>query len=161
MSPLDDDAQRLHRAVTSLTRRYQFRDRDEICCHGITVTQCYALNEVAEHGPRTMGELAEALGVTMSAVSRAVEGLVARDLVTRSADLHDRRVIRATLTGAGQTLLDQIHSELVVMEREVLAPLSENERSAVIAALETLNQAIDGWRARCACAADGATKECC
>jgi len=170
MSRIDDDARRLHRAVTALTRRYQFRDRDEICCHGITVTQCYAMNELAEHGPRTMGELAEALGLTLSAISRAVDGLVGRELVTRAADPDDRRVTRASLTSGGRDLLDRIHGELVTMEREVLAPLSPTERAAVIGALETLNQAIDGWRARCACGddasasaagADGSTKECC
>ena len=25
------------------TTGYQFRDRDQICCHGISISQCYAL----------------------------------------------------------------------------------------------------------------------
>jgi hypothetical protein len=30
---------------------YQFRDRDRICCHDVSVTQCYALETIVEHGP--------------------------------------------------------------------------------------------------------------
>ncbi len=30
----------LHRALTDFVRQYQFRNRNEICCYGITVSQC-------------------------------------------------------------------------------------------------------------------------
>ena len=29
--------------MADLVRVYQFRDRDHICCHDVSVTQCYAL----------------------------------------------------------------------------------------------------------------------
>ena len=48
---LDRDARGLHEAVADLVRVYQFRDRDRICCHDVSVTQCYALETIVEHGP--------------------------------------------------------------------------------------------------------------
>jgi hypothetical protein len=42
---------------------YQFRDRDRICCHDVSVTQCYALETVVEHGPMRLTTLAERLFV--------------------------------------------------------------------------------------------------
>lgn len=50
-SAIDADAEALHTAVADLVRVYQFRDRDRICCHDISVTQCYALEALVEHGP--------------------------------------------------------------------------------------------------------------
>ena len=64
---LDNPAQRLHRAVTELVRRYQFRDRNEICCFGISVSQCYALEALGR-----AGELVE-----VDAAQRARCGVVA------------------------------------------------------------------------------------
>src|SRR5262245_19696817 len=40
---LQDDAEALHAAVSDLVRIYQLRDRNQICCYDISVTQCYAL----------------------------------------------------------------------------------------------------------------------
>jgi hypothetical protein len=37
------DAETFHAALSELVRVYQFRDRDRICCHDVSVTQCYAL----------------------------------------------------------------------------------------------------------------------
>src|ERR1043165_3833739 len=48
---LDRDAEALQTAVADLVRVYQFRDRDRICCHDISVTQCYALETLVDHGP--------------------------------------------------------------------------------------------------------------
>ena len=36
---LHRDAEALQEAVADLVRIYQFRDRDRICCHDISVTQ--------------------------------------------------------------------------------------------------------------------------
>ena len=38
---LQADAETLHAALSELVRVYQFRDRDRICCHDISVTQCW------------------------------------------------------------------------------------------------------------------------
>ena len=45
---LERDAVALQAAVSELVRVYQFRDRDRICCHDISVTQCYALETLVE-----------------------------------------------------------------------------------------------------------------
>ena len=44
---LDRDAEALQDALSELIRVYQFRDRDRICCHDISVTQCYVLESLA------------------------------------------------------------------------------------------------------------------
>ena len=63
---------RLHEAVADLVRVYQFRDRDRICCHDVSVTQCYALETLVEHGPLRLSALAERLFLDKSTTSRVV-----------------------------------------------------------------------------------------
>jgi MarR family 2-MHQ and catechol resistance regulon transcriptional repressor len=58
---LIEDADALNSAVSDLVRVYQFRDRDRICCYDISVTQCYALETLVEHGPMRSQSLAERL----------------------------------------------------------------------------------------------------
>ena len=69
---LEQDAAALHAAVSDLVRVYQFRDRDHICCHDISVTQCYALEAVAERGPMRLGALADRMFLDKSTTSRVV-----------------------------------------------------------------------------------------
>ena len=69
---LERDAAALQAAVAELVRVYQFRDRDRICCHDISVTQCYALETLVEHGPMRLNALAERLFLDKSTTSRVV-----------------------------------------------------------------------------------------
>ena len=55
---LDRQAAELYAALSDLIRVYQFRDRDRICCHDLSVSQCYALEAVAKQGPMTVNDLA-------------------------------------------------------------------------------------------------------
>ena len=72
---LSRDAARLYDALSDLIRVYQFRDRDRICCHDLSVTQCYALEALVRRGPLTMNELAARLFLDKSTASRVVDAL--------------------------------------------------------------------------------------
>jgi len=66
---LSRDADEVQRALSDLVRIVQFRDRDRICCHDVSVTQCTALEEMIRRGPLTLNELAEALYLDKSTAS--------------------------------------------------------------------------------------------
>ena len=84
-------AQALQAAVADLVRVYQFRDRDRICCHDVSVTQCHALEMIVEHGPLRLGVLAERLFLDKSTTSRVVSTLVKKGYVEQRADAVDGR----------------------------------------------------------------------
>src|ERR1700742_684061 len=88
-STLDRDAEALQAAVADLVRVYQFRDRDRICCHDISVTQCYALETLVDHGPLRVGALAQRLFLDKSTTSRVVGTLVKKGYVEQRADQAD------------------------------------------------------------------------
>lgn len=144
--PSDPDMARaatLNRALTRLARRYHLRDRDEICCHGVTVAQCYALQALAECGAQTMRALAEQLGLQQSTVTRTVDPLVRAGLVHRFTDPDDRRCCRVAATPEGEALVETIVSGLVQREHALLERIEPAERDVLVRALETLVVMID------------------
>ena len=75
-SDLQRDAVALQAAVSELVKVYQFRDRDRICCHDVSVTRCHALEALVEAGPMRLSALAERLFLDKSTTSRVVRTLV-------------------------------------------------------------------------------------
>lgn len=142
----DDEAQRLHRVVTELVRRYQFRDRNEICCFGISVSQCYALEALAQEEELTMGALAARMQLSVSTMTRVVDQLEEHGLAQRSTGRDDRRVCCVGPTAKGRALLKRISSELLASERAILEGIPAGHRESVILALKALSQAVETWR---------------
>ena len=88
-STLDRDTRDLYSALNDLVRLYQFRDRNMICCHDISVTQCYALQSLTRGGAMMLNALASDLMLDKSTASRvdvkrAAIGVV-RDLARLAA----------------------------------------------------------------------------
>src|SRR5574341_634957 len=102
---LERAAERLHRATKELIKRYQFRDRNQICCHGLSVSQCYVLDALAEEGDLTMQRLAQRMGLAVSTMTRVVGQLVRRGYVRRRPDPVGRRVVHVTLTPRGREIM--------------------------------------------------------
>jgi DNA-binding MarR family transcriptional regulator len=79
---------------------------------GLSTTQCKALLELGGLGeaaaPRQVSELAERFGVSVPSMSRAVDALVKKRLVTRLEDPDDRRVRRVAITTRGKKLVDTL-----------------------------------------------------
>jgi MarR family 2-MHQ and catechol resistance regulon transcriptional repressor len=117
---LDEDAEALHAALNELVRVYQFRDRDRICCHDVSVTQCYAIEALVRRGPSGLNDLAAELYLEKSTASRVVAALERKGYVTRSAHPEDGRAIVLSVTPAGRRLHDRIRRELVNEARELL-----------------------------------------
>jgi MarR family transcriptional regulator, 2-MHQ and catechol-resistance regulon repressor len=137
---------RLHRAVAELVRRYQFRDRNEICCFGISVSQCYALEALGEEGELVMGALAARMRLSVSTMTRVVDQLEGHGLVRRARRREDNRVCCVAPTAEGRALLATISSELLASERAILEKVPAAHRDSVISGLEELSRAIDEWR---------------
>ncbi len=139
---LAKQAERLFRTFSDLVRRYQFRDREGICCHGLSVSQCYTLEMLYEHEPKTMGELASALHLELSTMTRVVDYLVTNKLASRVQDRNDRRICRVRITKKGAALTSKIRADLIQEHAQVLKQIPAESRGAVITAVSLLLEAI-------------------
>lgn len=149
------DAEALQAAIADLVRIYQFRDRDHICCHDVSVTQCYALETLVEHGPMRLSALAERLFLDKSTTSRVVNTLVRKGYVEQRADATDGRAMLITATRRGQRLCARIASDLVEQQKQLLGDLAPEIRAGVVQVIQRLARAADA-RFR-----SGATSGCC
>jgi MarR family transcriptional regulator, 2-MHQ and catechol-resistance regulon repressor len=146
---LDQDAIALHNAVAELVRVYQFRDRDRICCHDVSVTQCYALETLVAHGPMRLNTLAERLFLDKSTTSRVVGTLVKKGYVEQAADPEDGRATALSATRKGRDLCARITDDLVGQQKQLLQDLDPEVRTGVVEVLRRLARAADArFRAR-------------
>jgi MarR family transcriptional regulator, 2-MHQ and catechol-resistance regulon repressor len=137
------DAEALQAAVAELVRVYQFRDRDRICCHDISVTQCYALEALAQGEPMRMGALAEQLFLDKSTTSRVVTSLVRKGYVEQKPDAVDGRAVALSVTRAGRRLYERITADLVAQQEALLQDLEPALREGVARVIRRLAQAAD------------------
>jgi MarR family transcriptional regulator, 2-MHQ and catechol-resistance regulon repressor len=138
---LDRDAEALHEALSDLVRVYQFRDRDRICCHDISVTQCYALEALLRRGPSTLGDLAAELFLDKSTASRVVAALERKRYVARAAHPQDGRSVVLTVTPAGRRLHDRIRQDLVAEEKRLLEDFEPEVRAGTARLIARLARA--------------------
>lgn len=103
---------------------------------GLSVTQWRVMAALGRFAPLTASEVGQRIVMDKVAVSRAVAGLIKRDLVERATDLNDRRRASLRLSAKGRTM----HAEIVPLalgyEAELYLALSPEER-------ETLNGLCD------------------
>ena len=149
-STLARQARELQDALAEFIRVYQFRDRDRICCHDVSVTQCYALDALMRRGLVTLNELAGELCLDKSTASRVVATLERKGYVARTTHPRDRRAVLLTATAAGKRLVERILDDLVEEKKQLLAEFPEEVRES---AAELIQRLTTASRSRSACAA--------
>jgi MarR family 2-MHQ and catechol resistance regulon transcriptional repressor len=140
---IQHDAAALHVAVSDLVRVYQFRDRDRICCHDISVTQCYALETLVEHGPMRLGALAERLYLDKSTTSRVVGTLVRKGYAEQRTETADRRALAVDVTRTGRRLYERITVDLIDQQRALVQDLDPEVRAGVVQVIRRLARAAE------------------
>lgn len=149
---MEKDAEQLYEALVQLVRVYQFRDREQICCHDISVTQGYALEALVERGQMRLGDLAEVLMIDKSTTSRVVDSLVRKGLIARVHSMEDRRAVRLAPTKKGDVLYQKIRVSMVDAKKVLIEDLSPEVRQAAIELIKRLTRAAEeGTRAAGAC----------
>jgi MarR family transcriptional regulator, 2-MHQ and catechol-resistance regulon repressor len=118
---LERDALDLHSALAELIRVYQFRDREQICCHDLSVTQCHALEALVNGGPLSMNELAARLYLDKSTTSRVIDALERKGYAVREANPADRRALSIRSTAAGEEIASRIRRSILQEEKRLLS----------------------------------------
>jgi DNA-binding MarR family transcriptional regulator len=104
--PVDTVLQRqseaFHEALSEFVRAYLVGERGQICCHDISLTQCYALEALVRRGPSTLNALAAELRLDKSTASRVVAALQRKGYVARAKHPGDARAVLLDATSTGR-----------------------------------------------------------
>lgn len=106
-----------------------------------TLAQLATLYLLDSSGGHTVGDVADAIGRSLSATSRLIDQLVRRGLVGRVEDQRDRRARRVHVTREGCALLSRIERGRADAQLSLMAHLSQEEQAVVDRAMGLLADA--------------------
>jgi DNA-binding MarR family transcriptional regulator len=103
---------------------------------GISFSQLKCLGVLSNADtPLSLGALSEAIGLSLAAVSRAVDGLVQRGEVKRQEDPSDRRSKLVTVSVRGRSTYERVVAVRVAGVERFVDGLEPDERDALGAAI--------------------------
>jgi DNA-binding MarR family transcriptional regulator len=113
----------------------------KLLASGVTVAEWVVMREMFDDEETSPGVLAERIGMTRGGVSKLVDRLVAKKLITRCERSDDRRFQTIALTGAARRQIPQLAALADQNDEEFFHPLAARERAALIATMKKLVQA--------------------
>ena len=128
--------------LREVARMYTRAQRVVADCCRTTNTQCHLLTELGRSGPLPLSELGTRVILEKSWVSRAVDAMVERGLVTKEPNPSDARSWLVTLTAEGARTVKALNRTLDEHANQLLATLNERERAAVENSLLLLLKAL-------------------
>jgi MarR family 2-MHQ and catechol resistance regulon transcriptional repressor len=149
MMTLDEGAERLHRLTKELLRRYQFRDWNQVCCYGISISQSHILDVLADEGDLTMQELARRMFKSVSTMTRVAGQLVRKGYIKRRQDPEDRRIVHVSITPQGKAIIAAIQRDLIETQKAVLQSVPAEEWAGAFKVLEALSRGARRWQETC------------
>src|SRR2546423_1920278 len=130
-------AARLRLSATRLARRL----RQESGA-GLSPSQQSALAVIANHGPLTLGALAEHERVAPPSITKAVTKLEPDALVIRPPDPGDRRVCRVAMSPHGAALLEESRRRKTAWLAARISELDPDRQRRLADALDVLDELI-------------------
>ncbi len=118
------------RAIRTEMRRHRTAD--------LSVPQFRTLAFIDRKTDASLSDVAEHIGLTLPSMSKIVDGLVTRRLVTRQTHPTDRRRMTLALTARGQTALQTSREATRSCLAEDLAALTDHERETIRQAMHIL-----------------------
>jgi len=112
---------------------------------GLSLTQLKAVQIISTAGGEEMSlkQLGDSLELSPPAISRAVDGLVQRGLVTRTEDESDRRIKRVRPTAEAERLVARLIDIRFEQLGTFVESLDQRERSKLTSALAVLAERED------------------
>lgn len=150
MKPDNSQVERFHFEIVELIKKYQFRDRNEMVCCGLSVSQCYTLETLNRFGTMSMKALADRMYLSISTITRVIDPLIKQKFVVRKDDKSDRRVKLVRLTRKGENVVAESWKNVFRSEQIILQNFPGEHRELFIEFLQKLNQAFGNWKeSRC------------
>ena len=113
-----------NRVSNAISSEYQRR-------FGLAITEWRVMAVLGRYPGLSAREVTERTAMDKVAVSRAVARLLERELVQRETHGDDRRRSVLTLTDAGHSVYAEVAPMVLACERNLLSPLSEDERATL------------------------------
>ncbi|MBU0799959.1 MAG: MarR family transcriptional regulator [Alphaproteobacteria bacterium] len=112
--------------------------------HDITVAQWVVLRTLYDRDTVSLNEAALLVGVDKSSLSRMMDRLLDKKLITRKTDKQDRRAQRLALTAAGRKIVPVLAREADENDSEFFKALTAPQRRELLSLVHIVLDA-QGW----------------
>jgi DNA-binding MarR family transcriptional regulator len=114
----------------------------------LSPSQREVLFAITRRGPVRLSEVAASEGINPTMLSRVVSHLESANLVTRTSDATDARVVHLSSTVQGRALCKKIRNERTDALQSALGQLSEEQRRMLLYALPVLESLVETMKSR-------------
>lgn len=128
--------------LLQMVRMLGILEKDQICCGTVTVPQCVVLQTLLE-GEYKVTDLAQYSGVSPSAMTRLLDGLVRKEWIERTHAKGDRRKVLIQLTPAGRAEAERLRALTEECLASVFSFIPEDKRETVMESVGLLSQAVE------------------
>ncbi|HVX47038.1 MAG TPA: MarR family transcriptional regulator [Mycobacteriales bacterium] len=133
---MPDAAEEAFAHIASVSRSLKTLVERRLIEHGVYAGQHLILGCLWEQDGLTPGQLARRIGLETPTVTRAVQRMESHELVLRSNDDTDRRLVRVWLTPRGSALRRVVPRVLAQVRKEVFADLTVREQTVLAQLLD-------------------------
>jgi len=130
----------LQRRIDRDRRQYEL---DAWMSLNLGIGQLKTLFFISNRGATTTGKLATALKVTPTNITGIIDRLLEKNLITRTGDPDDRRVLVLRTTPKGDELVAELRQKRRERMTELFKNLSDKEAEIVAQGLKIMVKAID------------------
>ncbi len=138
------EALKLHELINRLQKVIAEIDYSQKACMQAGKMECQLLHYLhATKKPVNMNELARILNVSHSRVTRIMDNLVEKNLVTRRPSEDDRRCWYADITDRGRKMAEASKQTVTDQQIKVIAKLSKDKLDVVLKGFELYVQTYE------------------
>ncbi len=116
-----------------------------IAKYDVSIVEFKCLSKLLDHTTLTVNHLAQKMSLTSSRVTRIIDKLVEKKLVSRVSGQHDRRIYNLSLTAKGKKITDELLKDHLRIHEEVLNNIPKKNHQQMITFLEQFNNAVEKW----------------
>jgi len=140
---LEERAQKLVDCLQAITMEAKGADRSNpSVCQILGPQEIQVLLALGLRGPLIMGDVADAIQLSLSGATGIVDKLALKKVVRRDRSQEDRRVVHVELTAEGRRLYKLARDGHIALARRMLGALGAAEQDELIDLFRKISDAI-------------------
>lgn len=147
MSRNDENIQKIEQSIDQFRQVINGIRKHNLLDPTFSRTQFEIITSISDNPGQTTSNLATQLHVTRGSITQTVDTLVRRDLVTRTVDVYDRRIVRLDLTEAGRSYAQAARAAQDSWMASLVSHLTQDEVKKTLEAFDTLHTTLLNNRA--------------
>ncbi len=113
--------------------------------YAMGVAEFRCLRHLFQNPGANVKQLAESMNLTSSRLTRIIDRLVEKDLVSRKEGAEDRRIFIVDLTPKGKPLAQKLFDDYLKLHKEIFSTIPAFEYENIAYSLEQLLKAVNEW----------------